>query len=146
MTIEMTSKKVFELVAIFEQLPSDAFMPEHLNMEAIVSFYDKPSCNTPRCHAGWFYVASHMGLSCYNRFLKKVRSSCYSEYGGGVEVMTKHFGGNILPQGENELCSYFRDNPILWGNNLGQHMFHSCSAFGFDTFDGDGEPIFASHC
>ena len=64
----ITSKKVFEMLAVFDVLPESAFEEDAFDMgqPSVCNYfqgYFKPEkaheCGTVHCFAGWFLIAKH---------------------------------------------------------------------------------------
>ena len=146
--MEMTSKKVFELVEIFEKLPKTVFKSESLSMGTCNVFYggqgEAKTCGTPRCHAGWFWFAKHLG-KIQERIEETLDGNIFecSAYLAGLREFCSHFGcledyknliiSNDWVSKSNAICSYFRKNPNIWGNKNGGSMFILERAFEDDV-------------
>ncbi len=70
-------------------------------------------CGTVHCHAGWWAIG-RMNLK---------ESLSYSD---GSSDMAKYLGfGNYV----DELENWAQDNPKIWGNTEGVHMFSNANSF-----------------
>ena len=132
----ITSKKVYELVEIFERLPRRFFGHGHLNMWKADIYSERESpdgtctiehgCGTIHCHAGWFFIANHLSdidldqkTIVRGEFSKK-NELCFSE---GIKDLYKHFGVVSVAH----LCRELR--PFTWGNDECGSMFFSDRSF-----------------
>lgn len=80
-------------------------------------------CETPACHGGWAAII-------YEGQKEKERPYFNSSfYLGGARIISDKLNFEKI----EDLLSWARNNPDLWGNDRGDCMFYDGSAFGQDS-------------
>lgn len=137
----MNNAKLKEYVSILNALPD-----EIKNNKVDMGTLNEPTCNTPGCHAGLISIAASQLpelRECYNKICQ-IESGYisgypkdYTEYSYTywANALTLYLGFKYNKNGYtyDQLKSWARDNPYMWGNIYGDCMFISGSAFGQDT-------------
>ena len=141
----VTSKKVFEMLKIFEVLPQKVLENrKNFNMAVAqvctkhtekYSYHKRHDCGTVHCFAGWFFIAKHFSEIRDGRFVSgdHARKDNVS-YTSGVKALNEHF----FPEDDrrfsdnydlaHNLFAVFSDDDI-WGNSNQAHMVSNRFAF-----------------
>lgn len=125
--INPTPERIREMVRRFREYESNHPYagPVDMNEPEIYEYsvVKHPNfCGTPGCHAGLFAVLFGEGKD------KKYHASSWFE---GINIMQK-----FLFSDENISLEYWaKENPELWGNGCGGHIFADAMAFGGELED-----------
>ena len=146
----ITSKKVFEMLAVFDVLPEDVLTNKkkfsmdipQIYQEGVGAStkekYDVPipqhNCGTVHCFAGWFLVAKHFAEIRGGKFVSGIfKDNECVRYINGVFAIYNHFFPDIDNRGlsaldyEHGIFSKFDDD--IWGNSYQIGMFRNEGAF-----------------
>ncbi|CAC9648362.1 hypothetical protein [uncultured Gammaproteobacteria bacterium] len=110
----------------------DALSDDIKDWDVDMGSEERPTCNTPGCHAGLIYMAAEdlpELQDIYERIVLSKWKSCSYRYEVWSNALTV-FLGFIDGRG---LESWANDNPKLWGNRFGGRMFVFDLAFTDDT-------------
>ena len=135
----ITSKKVYELVEIFERLPRRFFDYGHLDMWRPDIYSDgscskEYSCGTEHCFAGWFLIAKHFSEIRDGKFVSGPFKDKHKViFTRGIRALHEHF----FPDADNSVfyekdCEYniFTSfNEDIWGNSHQSGMFKHSDSF-----------------
>ncbi|CAC9639166.1 hypothetical protein [uncultured Gammaproteobacteria bacterium] len=126
----MNKDKLKEFVNALDSLSDDV-----KDWGVTMSSTNKPACGTPGCHEGLVsIVAENLPelQEIYKRIffsLWNIRSSRY-ECDAWADTLAEFLGFVDM----HRLTDWAKDNPKLWGNKRGYHMFCSKLAFTDDLF------------
>ena len=127
--LKTLGEKFIELSVMFL-----AFIKEH-NLDSHRVYMDEgedtrdyitPLCETYMCHGGWLAVMFEK-----DKKMQHVKNRLFYKQGAARAAKFLGFGGVH----EEELTTWARENPALWGNGFGAHMFSDARAFGVGRFD-----------
>ena len=130
----ITSKKVFEMLAVFDVLPESAFEEDAFDMgqPSVCNYFQgyfklekAHECGTVHCFAGWFLVAKHFNDIKNGKFFRGKYSERFVYYTSGMGEIMEHF---LSDQHLNPYVGLF-PNVEIWGNRKNGHLFTSPEAY-----------------
>ena len=124
--IKITSKKVFELVDVFNILPTKIREDrKKLDMDVYSVSEKHYKCGTIHCFAGWFLIANHINEIEKGEFVRgQLKDRDGILYNTGVFEIRCHFGFEDSKESFFDSIGYG-----LWGNNFKAKMFYSSDAY-----------------
>ena len=123
-----TEKQIKYVIGKLKSVERKARKEDALSMEVAVVKSSTHKCGTIHCVAGWYAAANIKRKYLVDIF----KDRDYVGFLNGADLMAKDLG----MEDSHDLIDWADENPEIWGNEEGQHMFYEKYAYNHEGFSG----------